>query len=416
MPGISVAGATELRRRVAPRLAFNRATREDSPMPRIYLDNAATSWPKPEGVLAAMDRYQRELGVAAGRGATRAASEVDAVIARCRLRAAQLLGVESPERVIFTFNGTDSLNLALHGVLRPGDQVIASTLEHNSVLRPLSELRQRIGIETTFIAPEANGRVDPAKFRDALRPNTRLIALLHASNVTGVVQPIEDVGQIARQAGALMLVDAAQSAGHLPISFRDLPIDLLACPGHKGLLGPLGTGLLCLRPGVEQHLMSLRQGGTGSRSEEDHQPDHLPDKYESGNHNVPGLFGLEAALTWLQSHGIETVRRHEQMLRRQLIEQLTSLPSVHLFAADESGDHSVGVLSLTLAGFDPQDAAAILDETFDIQTRAGLHCAPGAHRSLGTLSSGGTLRVSVGPSTTTEEIERFAAAMRELTE
>lgn len=383
-------------------------------MARTYLDNAATSWPKPDGVLTAMDHYQRELGVAAGRGATRAASEVDAIIARCRLRATQILGAESPERIIFTFNGTDSLNLALHGVLRPGDHVIASTLEHNSVLRPLSELRRRIGIESTLVAPEANGRVAPEKFRAALRPNTRLVALLHASNVTGVVQPIEDVGQIARQAGALMLVDAAQTAGHLPISLRDLPIDLLACPGHKGLLGPLGTGLLCLRPGVVQHLLSLRQGGTGSHSEEDRQPDHLPDKYESGNHNVPGLFGLEAALTWLHQHGVEIVHRHEQTLRQQLVEQLVSLPNVHLFAASDPEDH-VGVLSLTVDGFDPQDAAAILDQSFDIQTRAGLHCAPGAHRSLGTLESGGTLRVSVGPSTTAAEIERFAQAMSELT-
>ena len=212
-----------------------------------------------------------------------------------------------------------------------------------------------------------------------------------------------------------MLVDAAQTAGHLPIEVRDLPVDLLACPGHKGLLGPLGTGLLYVRPDVEQQLLSLRQGGTGSLSEEDRQPDRLPDKYESGNHNVPGLFGLEAALTWLQQREVATIWRHEQTLRRQLVEQLSPLPRVHLFAVGESDDHSVGVLSLTLEGVDPQDAAAILDQSFDIQTRAGLHCAPGAHRSLGTLESGGTLRVSIGPTTTAEEIECFATAMSELT-
>lgn len=384
-------------------------------MPRTYLDNAATSWPKPEGVMTAMDRYHRELGVAAGRGATRAASEVDSVIARCRLRAANLLGAESSDRIIFAFNGTDSLNFALHGVLKPGDHVIASTLEHNSVLRPLSELRQRLGIETTLIAPESNGRVEPTKFREALRPNTRLIALLHASNVTGIVQPIEDVGIMAKQAGALMLVDAAQTAGHRPINVSDLPLDLLACPGHKGLLGPLGTGLLYLRPGLEQHIASFRQGGTGSASEDDHQPDQLPDKYESGNHNVPGLFGLEAALNWVQEKQVATIQQHEQLLRRALLNQLSGLLNVTLFGGDVADEQSVGVVSLTLDGFDPQDLAAILDADFDIQTRAGLHCAPGAHRSLGTLASGGTLRISFGPMTSLVEVRHLVDSLRQIT-
>lgn len=383
-------------------------------MPRIYLDNAATSWPKPDRVLAAMDRFHRELGVAAGRGATRAASEVDAVIARCRLRAANLLGAESSERIVFTFNGTDSLNLAIHGVLKPGDHVIASTLEHNSVLRPLSELRTRIGIETTFIPPEANGCVEPIRFREALRPNTKLVALLHASNVTGVIQPIEDVGLIARESGAIMLVDAAQTAGHLPINLRNLPVDLLACPGHKGLLGPLGTGLLYLRPGLEEHVASFRQGGTGSSSEDDRQPERLPDKYESGNHNAIGLFGLEAALSWLELHGIDTVRQHELSLRQRFVDQVAALPNVHRHLSDLRHEASVGVVSLTLAGFDPQDAAVILDQEFGIQIRAGLHCAPGTHRSLNTLDSGGTLRVSFGQSNTTDEIDALCDALKQM--
>ncbi|MFM9966576.1 MAG: aminotransferase class V-fold PLP-dependent enzyme [Planctomycetaceae bacterium] len=381
-------------------------------MQRCYLDNAATSWPKPEGVLAAMDRYHRELGVAAGRGATRAASEVDATISRSRQRAARLFNAESSDRILFTFNGTDSLNVAIHGCLQPGDHVVASSLEHNSVLRPLSELRERIGIETTFIEPEANGRVEPTKFRAALRPNTKLVALLHASNVTGVVQPIDDVGAIARQAGALMLVDAAQTAGHLPIDVRNSPIDLLACPGHKGLLGPLGTGLLYLRLGIEQHVTSFRQGGTGSLSEDDRQPERLPDKYESGNHNAPGLFGLEAALDWLEQHSLAELRLHELSLRRRLIDSLADLKSVRLFAADLPDEFVVGVLSFAIVGFDPQEMAAILDHDFQIQIRAGLHCAPGTHRSLGTLATGGTIRVSFGPTTTVDEVERLVAALR----
>ncbi len=381
---------------------------------RCYLDNAATSWPKPEGVLVAMDRYHRELGVAAGRGATRAASEVDATIARCRLRAAQFFNAESSDRIIFTFNGTDSLNVAIHGVLKPGDHVVASTLEHNSVLRPLSELRRRIGIETTLIEPEANGRVEPTKFRDALRPNTKLIALLHASNVTGAVQPIEDVGAIARQAGALMLVDAAQTAGHVPIDVRSSPIDLLACPGHKGLLGPLGTGLLYLRPGLEQEVASFRQGGTGSLSEDDRQPERMPDKYESGNHNAPGLFGLEAALCWLEQHNLTELRGHELVMRHRFIDALTEVKSVRLFASELPDEFVVGVLNFVIDGFDPQEVAAILDHDFQIQVRSGLHCAPGAHRHQETLADGGTVRASFGRSTTNDDVDRLAAALRAL--
>lgn len=379
---------------------------------RCYLDNAATSWPKPEGVLAAMDRYHRELGVAAGRGATRAASEVDATIARCRQRAAQFFNAESSDRILFTFNGTDSLNVAIHGVLKPGDHVVSSTLEHNSVLRPLSELRRRIGIETTFIEPEANGRVEPTKFREALRPNTKLVALLHASNVTGIIQPVDEVGAISQQAGALMLVDAAQTAGHLPIDVRNSPIDMLACPGHKGLLGPLGTGLLYLRPGTEQHVASFRQGGTGSLSEEDRQPERLPDKYESGNHNAPGLFGLEAGLEWLEQHCVAELHAHTLGLRRRLIDAITDSKSVRLLAADLADEVVVGVVSFVVDGFDPQEMSAILDHDFQIQVRAGLHCAPGAHRSLGTLTTGGTIRASFGPTTTVDDVNQLVAALR----
>ncbi|HEY2251687.1 MAG TPA: aminotransferase class V-fold PLP-dependent enzyme, partial [Planctomycetaceae bacterium] len=207
---------------------------------RIYLDNAATSFPKPESVYAAMDDYNRRNGAAIGRGAYRAAIEATAIIQRCRKKIAELLGAESPERILFTFNCTDSLNLALHGVVQPGDHIITSAIEHNSVLRPLSELRRKLGVEVTHIPADVTGLVDPAEFKRALRPNTKLISLVHASNVTGTIQPIADVGQIAREAGALFLVDAAQTAGHVPIDLRDLPVDILAGPGHKGLLGPLG--------------------------------------------------------------------------------------------------------------------------------------------------------------------------------
>ena len=384
-------------------------------MKRIYLDNAATSFPKPDCVWAAVKDYNRRLGSAVGRGAYRAGIDATALVERCRKRVAGLLRAESPDRIVFTFNGTDSLNLALHGALRAGDHVVTSVMEHNSVLRPLSELRRRMGIEVSHVPADAGGLVDPAGIRRALRPNTRLIALVHASNVTGAIQPIAEAGRIARESGALFLIDAAQSAGSIPIDLSLLPVDLLACPGHKGLLGPLGTGILYIRPGVDENLASLRQGGTGTQSEQDVQPEALPEKYESGNHNAPGLVGLEASVGWLLERGVEQVHRHEQALVEQLLESLSAIPSIRLFGAKTERDR-VGVVSLAVDGFEPQDVAAILDQNFGVEVRAGLHCAPLAHRAIGSFSGGGTVRLSVGPFTTSSDIEAAAAALRQITE
>ena len=380
---------------------------------RIYLDNAATTFPKPDVVYQAVDDYNRRIGAAIGRGAYRAAIEITAVVQRCRKKIADLLGAESPERIVFTFNGTDSLNLALHGLLRTGDHVVTSAIEHNSVLRPLAELRRRLGIELTRVAANEAGMIDPIEFQHALRPNTKLIALIHASNVTGTIQPVSDVGQIARDAGVLFLVDAAQTAGHLPIDLSDLPIDLLACPGHKGLLGPLGTGVLYVRRGIESQLASLRQGGTGTRSEHEEQPETLPDKYESGNHNAPGLAGLEAAASWLIERGVASIHQQAQALMGQLLEGLAGISGVSLFGPPAQ-DRRVGVVSMAIDGVDPQDVAAILDQTFGIETRAGLHCAPGAHRAIGSFDSGGTVRLSVGACTTAAEITSTVEAVRQI--
>jgi cysteine desulfurase/selenocysteine lyase len=381
-------------------------------VPRIYLDNAATSYPKPPAVTEAVERALREEGAAEGRSNTRAAQRVHDVVARCRERAARLFGAQRPERIIFTFNGTDSLNLALHGLLREGDHVVTSAVEHNSVLRPLRNLRDR-GVEVSYVAADGEGRVNPDDVQRSLRTNTRLVALVHASNVTGTIQPIDHVGEMARAAGALFLVDAAQTAGHLPIDVSRSPIDLLAAPGHKGLLGPLGTGILYVRPGVETQLQSSRQGGTGSDSEDDRQPERLPDKYESGNHNVPGLFGLEASLAWIQERTVAELRRHERELTQQLLAALTGVKGLRIYGP-QSPDGRVGVVSVTLDGFEPQELATILDTSFGIETRAGLHCAPRMHRSLGTFDGGGTLRMSVGPFTTPVEIEAAGAAFRAL--
>jgi len=381
---------------------------------RIYLDNGATSFPKPPAVYDAVDHYNRNLGVAVGRGAFSQAVELQATVNRARALAAQLFSAESHERIAFTFNCTDSLNTALHGLIEPGTHIVTTVTEHNSVLRPLRELQRRLGIEVSYATMDETGYVSPDAVREVLRPETSLVAVNHASNVTGTIQPIADIGQIARDAGALFLVDAAQSAGQIPINLAQAPIDVLCCAGHKGLLGPLGTGLLYIRPGVEERLRSFRQGGTGTRSEEDLQPDSLPDKYESGNHNAPGLVGLAAALEYVTDRGVETIRAHEQELTARLLAGLAEIPSLTQYGPADAAER-VAVVSVSVDGFDPQDLAGILDDSFGIQTRAGLHCAPRIHAELGTQATGGTLRISPGPFSTSEDIDAALTALKELT-
>jgi cysteine desulfurase / selenocysteine lyase len=379
----------------------------------IYLDNAATSFPKPEAVYGAMDSYNRNLGAAVGRGAYQAGMDVLSHVRRCRKRAAEFLGAGSVEQIAFTFNGTDGLNIALHGLLKPGDHVVTTAMEHNSVLRPLRWLEKHRGVEVSIVPADQTGRIEPAEIRKTIQPNTRLIAMIHASNVTGTIQPIADASEIAQAAGVLFLVDAAQSAGHVAIDVQELGIDLLACPGHKGLMGPLGTGLLYLKPGIEEHVESLRQGGTGSQSEDDHQPDTLPDKYESGNHNAPGLVGLEAGLAWLAEQDPAKRRRHEMELTARFLEGVEGIPNIQVHGPHDP-EQQVGVVSITLEGYEPQVLASILDENFQIQIRAGLHCAPLAHKTLGTLDTGGTARFSFGPFTTKEHIDAAVDALVEI--
>ncbi|MBI3865284.1 MAG: aminotransferase class V-fold PLP-dependent enzyme [Planctomycetia bacterium] len=382
-------------------------------MRRIYLDNAATSFPKPDAVYDAIDRYNRQVG-ASERGNYASGTQATAAVRGCRSRLARLFGIESQaDRLIFTHNGTDSLNIALHGLLAAGDHVVTSALEHNSVVRPLHELKLRHGVETTVVDADATGRVDPAVFARALRPSTKLVVLVHASNVTGAVLPIAEVGEIARRAGVLFLVDAAQTAGQLPINLGDLPVDVLACPGHKGLLGPLGTGVLYVGPDASERMASFRQGGTGTESEDEMQPAALPYKYESGNNNVPGIAGLEAGAAWLLERDIASVHQHEKQLVERLLSGLAGLAGVRLYGPAAGADR-VGVVSLTIDGFDPHELAGILNQSFGIEVRAGLHCAPGAHRSIGTFESGGTLRISTGPFTTADEIDATLDALRQI--
>jgi cysteine desulfurase/selenocysteine lyase len=382
------------------------------PPPRIYLDNAATSWPKPEGVYQAVDDYQRRLGAPAGRGSYHEAAETERLVASCRKRFAQLIGAADPRRIVFTLNGTDSLNLALHGCLRPGDHVVTTVCEHNSVLRPLRFLAEQRGVNMTYVPCDGAGIVDPDAIRRAITSKTRLVAIIHASNVTGAIQPVEAVGKIATERGVLFLVDAAQSMGYIPVDVASLGCDLVAAPGHKGLMGPLGTGVLYLSERAAGEVLPVRQGGTGTRSDEDIQPTSLPDRYESGNLNVPGIVGLEAGMKYLGELGMEKSQAQMQVLTDRLLAGMADVPGVTLYGPRSAAER-VGVVSLNIEGNDPRELASLLDANWSIQTRAGIHCAPRMHEALGTAPAG-TLRFSVGHFTTAEEIDAAISAIREI--
>ena len=382
--------------------------------PRVYLDNAATSWPKPEGVYRAVERCLREVGAAAGRGAYTEAMEAGRIVESARTAVGRLIGAANPRQIAFTANGTDSLNLVLYGWLQPGDHVVTTAAEHNSVLRPLTELQARRQIDATIVPCDRQGFVDPDVVRRAIRRETILVVLTHASNVAGTLQPVREIADAAHERGAAVLLDAAQTLGHMPVDVNLLGIDFLAAPGHKGLLGPLGTGVVYVRETHHDRLNSFRQGGTGTRSDEPRQPDALPEKFEAGNLNVPALAGLGAGVEFLQVRGLVAIRKAEAQLVDRLIQQLQAIDRVEVFGPERSADRA-GVVSVALAGYDPQEAATLLDASFRVQVRAGLHCAPLIHKALGTFEQGGTIRFSVGPFTSEAEIDAAVAAVREIT-
>ena len=380
---------------------------------RLYLDNAATSWPKPEQVYTATDAYQRHLGAPAGRSSYGEADEVQRTVARTRQQLSGLLGISTAEQVVFTGGGTSALNLAVHGCLRHGDHVITTVAEHNSLLRPLRYLEEKLAITVTRIGCGRSGQIDPEEVRQAILPQTRMIAMLHVSNVTGAIQPIEEVGQIARDCEAFFLIDVAQSLGHLPIQIDACHADLIAGSAHKGLMGPLGLGLLYVAPAVQQELEPLLQGGTGTDSEVDQQPSEMPEKYESGNLNVVGIMGLAAALEHLQEVGLGGMEQQLRERTMELSDGFDNISGVERYGPTDP-TQQIGVVSINLQSYDPQEVAMILDQAYSIQTRAGLHCAPLMHRALGTDQQGGTLRFSPGWFTTAEHIQQAVQAVAEI--
>lgn len=372
----------------------------------LYLDNAATTYPKPDSVYQAVMRTMKDVGASPGRGGYKRSLDASRIMFQCREAIATLIRAHDSSRIIFTSNATEALNLALFGTLASGDHVVTTSMEHNSLLRPLFALRKQ-GVEVTIVEAASNGLVDPARIKEEIRPATRLIAVGHVSNVCGAIQPLEEISAISRETGVPLLVDAAQSAGYVPIDVSSLGIDLLAAPGHKGLLGPQGTGFLYVAEQVA--LRPIMAGGTGTNSTSEEQPLTMPDGFEAGTHNLPGIAGLLAGIEFIMMHGLEGIAAHERKLVQAVLRQLAAVDGFVAYGPAESSLRSA-VLSFTINGIDPSLLAAELDNGFDIAVRAGLHCAPRAHRTLGTMP-GGTVRLSPGWSTTPEEIAIFSDAV-----
>ena len=376
----------------------------------LYLDNASTSFPKPKVVYQELQGYLQQAGANPGRGSHQLATRVEKNIDDTRYLLASFFGISDHHRVIFTLNGTDSINIGIKGVIGPGDHVITSLLEHNSVLRPLRQLEKNHVITLSQIDFSNKGFIDPDDFRRAITPRTKLVVLLHASNVLGTIQPIEAVGKICREHDLLFLVDAAQTAGILPIDIDAMKIDLLAFPGHKALFGPPGVGVLIV--GERARLSPWREGGTGMDSENPLQPRKLPFLLESGTPNTLGIVALKAGLQFLMNKGLDKMRQHDQCLLTQLIGTLRENRKVSLYGTLDVTER-VGLLALNWEGYSSAEVGAILDVSFQIAVRPGLHCAPFVHKQLGTAPDG-ALRISPGYFNTEEEICQCLAALEQL--
>ena len=378
----------------------------------IYLDNAATSWPKPPEVAKALAHFLKNVGASPGRSGHRLSIEAGRAVYRARESVARLFNVADPLRIVFGPNATEAINLALVGLLAPGDHVVTSSMEHNSVMRPLRELESR-GVEVTTVPCSPEGELAPRDVEKCIRKNTVLVVLNHGSNVIGRLLPVAAVGGITRKHGVLLLVDAAQTGGCCPIDMEKERIDLLAFTGHKGLFGPQGTGGLVIGERVNvKEMRPLKTGGTGSRSEHETQPDFLPDQYESGTPNAIGLAGLDAGVRFVLEQGVERIHEHEVALARRLIEGLNEIPGVVVYGKEEM-TRRTAIVSFAIDGVQCSEVGLRLDEEYGILSRVGLHCAPAAHRTIGTFPTG-TIRFSPGFLNTVEEMEQAVAAVSEI--
>jgi cysteine desulfurase/selenocysteine lyase len=378
----------------------------------IYFDNAATSWPKPPQVIQAMADFLAFVGANPGRAGHHKAVQAGKIVYNARLAVAELFKAENPLRVIFTYNVTQALNLCLHGILHPGAHIITGSMEHNSVMRPLRML-EKTGVKLSIVQCSQGGNLDPRKLESCIRTDTKLVVLNHASNVTGTLLPVKEVGAVCRKHNVLFLVDAAQTAGCYPIDMQSDCIDFLAFTGHKALNGPMGTGGLIIGGRVDEGILHpLMQGGTGSNSENEEQPDFLPDALEAGTINAVGLAGLTAGIDWINNTGLETLRTHDLDLTRYLLDGLGEIPGITVYG-DRQAAGRTAVVSFTIDKMSVSEAGLRLDEEYGIQCRVGLHCAPIAHKTLGTFPQG-TIRFGLGYFNTETDVEKAVSAVKQI--
>jgi len=378
-------------------------------MDNIYFDNAATSWPKPLSVITAMNEFNLNVGSNPGRSGHKKSIESGRILFDTRELLADFFSVPDPLRIVYTSNVTHSLNLAIRGLLKRGDHVITSSMEHNSVMRPLRDLEYN-GVEVTVVQNSEDGTLYPEQVKKAIRSNTRMIVMTHASNVTGTVMPVSETGKIASDHGIIFCVDAAQSAGVLDINAPEMNIDLLCFTGHKSLLGPMGTGGIYIRKGLEKELHPLMCGGTGSRSEHEVQPDFMPDKFESGTLNVIGITGLAAGISFINDTGIKVIRSREEELTRMFLEGIKGVEGLKIYGpSDITGRTSV--VAFNFDNINSSEASIFFEDEYGILSRPGLHCAPAAHKTIGSFP-GGTNRFSFSYFNSETEIKKGIEAVR----
>lgn len=375
----------------------------------IYLDNAATTYPKPKSVYQNVMKAMTEYGANPGRGSHSMAIEGARVIYETRELLAKLFNLDDPMKVIFTFNATDGLNQAIKGVLNPGDHVITTTMEHNSVLRPIKEM-EKYGVENTIVECATDGRVNVKDIEDAIKSNTKLVATTHVSNLTGTIMPVEEIGRLCKSKNILYLVDGSQSAGVLDIDMPKYNIDLMAVPGHKGLLGPQGTGALLINCDAE--IKHLKEGGTGSESSSMIQPNFYPDKLEAGTHNLPGIAGLNSGVKYILNKGTKSIYSHEKNLLDIFINEMKKNAKIQIYGPEDISLRC-GVVPINIEGIDSSEVAFRLDTEYNIAVRPGLHCAPLAHKTIGTEKIG-AVRFGVGPFNTKADIMAAVKALNEI--
>ncbi|MBK7189065.1 MAG: aminotransferase class V-fold PLP-dependent enzyme [bacterium] len=389
-------------------------SRVEDPSPLIYLDNGATSFPKPEEVYVYMDDFYRRYGVNPGRSGYDLCIESGDLVEATRRLLCAFFGGTDPNRLVFGYNATDALNLAIFGLLQPGDHAVTTHVEHNSSLRPLWTLQQQ-GVDVDWVDFDGSGYIDPEAVIAKLQPRTRAVVINHGSNVIGTVQPVAAIGKACRERGIPLVLDVSQTAGMLPLDMESLGAGVICFTGHKSLMGPMGIGGMYVHPDVE--LRQVRAGGTGVRSAQRHHLEEYPYRMEYGTPNLPGIAGLNAGVKWVQARGVAAIHRHEMDLWRQLRDGLRAIEGVTLYCADEvPGRERISVLSFNVAGVEAGDVGTMLDVDHGIACRTGLHCAPMVHEHLGTDKMHGSVRFGVGPFNTAEQVATAVAAVGEIAE